>query len=62
MACRALAQGDCTTALAGGVNAITSPDVSHNIPIQRTRDTDHLDVSWAFKGTLFEPNWTVQTF
>jgi acyl transferase domain-containing protein len=29
MACRALAQGDCTTALAGGVNAITSPDVSH---------------------------------
>ncbi|KAL4890075.1 beta-ketoacyl synthase [Aspergillus ambiguus] len=27
MACRALAQGDCTTALAGGVNAITSPDM-----------------------------------
>ncbi|KAB8227364.1 beta-ketoacyl synthase [Aspergillus alliaceus] len=27
MACRALAQGDCTTALAGGVNVITSPDM-----------------------------------
>ncbi|KAL2052334.1 hypothetical protein ABVK25_007493 [Lepraria finkii] len=27
-ACRALQNGDCTSALAGGVNAICSPDVS----------------------------------
>ncbi len=27
-ACRALLNGDCTAALAGGVNVITSPDVS----------------------------------
>ncbi|PWY93214.1 ketoacyl-synt-domain-containing protein [Aspergillus sclerotioniger CBS 115572] len=27
LACRALMQGDCTAALAGGVNAITSPDM-----------------------------------
>lgn len=27
-ACRALQSGDCTTAIAGGVNVITSPDVS----------------------------------
>lgn len=27
-ACRALASGDCNAALAGGVNIITSPDVS----------------------------------
>lgn len=27
-ACRALLQGDCSAALAGGVNVITSPDVS----------------------------------
>lgn len=32
MACRALAQGDCTAALAGGVNAITSPDVRPQCP------------------------------
>lgn len=27
-ACRALSSGDCNAALAGGVNIITSPDVS----------------------------------
>jgi acyl transferase domain-containing protein len=27
-ACRALLNGDCSAALAGGVNVITSPDVS----------------------------------
>lgn len=27
-ACRALQQGDCTVAIAGGVNVISSPDVS----------------------------------
>jgi acyl transferase domain-containing protein len=27
-ACRALQNGDCTTAIAGGINVITSPDVS----------------------------------
>jgi acyl transferase domain-containing protein len=27
-ACRALQQGDCTAAIAGGVNVISSPDVS----------------------------------
>lgn len=31
-ACRALAHYDCTTALAGGVNTITSPDVSIGEP------------------------------
>lgn len=29
-ACRALQQGDCTAAIAGGVNLITSPDVSNS--------------------------------
>ena len=28
LACQALRNGDCTSALAGGVNAICSPDVS----------------------------------
>lgn len=31
-ACRALQAGDCTAALAGGVNVISSPDVSKETP------------------------------
>ena len=30
-ACRALQNGDCTTAIAGGINVITSPDASIQI-------------------------------
>jgi hypothetical protein len=61
MACRALAQGDCSTALAGGVNAITSPDVSRCDFCLGIRITDHIDVSWPFESPLFEPDWAVQT-
>ena len=34
-ACRALQNGDCTAAIAGGVNAITSPDVRSTGPPDR---------------------------
>ncbi len=39
-ACRALQNGDCTVAIAGGVNVITSPDVSikiEHIPQEKPR-------------------------
>jgi acyl transferase domain-containing protein len=41
-ACRALLNGDCSAALAGGVNVMTSPDVSaqqnhlHGCPLNDT--------------------------
>lgn len=60
MACRALAQGDCTTVLAGGVNAITSPDVSSLDSPPNEGHTNSKDVSWSFTGALPEPNWPVQ--
>lgn len=59
MACRALAQGDCTTALAGGVNAITSPDVRRRLVCKRRGETNRLDVYWSFQSPLPEPDGTV---
>jgi hypothetical protein len=40
-ACRALQTGDCTTAIAGGANIISSPDVSQKL---------HLSVAWLIHG------------
>jgi len=34
-ACRALQTGDCTTAIAGGANVISSPDVSLSLRNQK---------------------------
>lgn len=45
-ACMALERGDVVSALAGGVNAITSPDV-WNLSLQYETATDHVDVPWA---------------
>lgn len=41
-ACRALRNGDCRTAVAGGVNVITSPDVSETMPFEISENPDIL--------------------
>lgn len=59
-ACRALQAGDCTMAVAGGVNVISSPDVSGSRPgahLQSFAQSDTaVDVSWTFPSSFFEPH------
>lgn len=60
-ACRALQTGDCTTAIAGGINVISSPDVSIFPQINLRRPYLHMsDVSWAVTRPLPQSNWRLQ--
>lgn len=62
-ACRALQNGDCTAAIAGGVNVITSPDVSL-LPMSlqefKVMFLTSVDVSWARSRPFPEPDRFLQ--
>lgn len=60
-ACRALLSGECTAALAGGVNTISSPDVSSFLPCKFDElvVNFHEDVQWSCACPLSQPSWAV---
>lgn len=61
-ACKALRSGECTAALAMGVNTMTSPDVSSDLLVLylRMASNEMKDVRWTRSSTLSEPHWPVQ--
>ncbi len=63
LAVRALQAGDCRSALVGGVNTITSPDVSFpGLILWHVSLIVRIDVHWAGQSALLEPFRTVQEF
>jgi len=60
LAVRALQAGDCRSALVGGVNTITSPDVSSLLLFCGMSLMVSIDVHWIGQSALLEPFWTVQ--
>lgn len=61
--CRALVNRDCNAAIVGGVNAITSPDVSYFESLEaHVADIGRQDVHRARQGPLLESYWTMQVF
>ena len=57
-ACRAIQSGDCTAALAGGVNAICSPDVIRLVPLE-THMLKFTRCTWASLAAIFSAQLAV---
>lgn len=61
-ACRSLQNEDCKSALAGGVNVISSPDVRlPKLLKKRGSELTGVDANWPLACPLPKRDWTVQT-